>query len=149
MSLNNIISNIELLEILKSVNIKINGVFTKDQIKTPLKDGFYIINLQDSDDGNGTHWVVLYKINDNVSFYYDSFGFPPPDNIEKILNKKYKYNTKQIQNINSTSCGFYCIAFIIFMKTKQDKLKAFDTFCAIFSNNTKNNEIILYQLLYR
>jgi hypothetical protein len=42
---NNITSNIDLLEILKKANIKINGVYTKDQLKAPLKEGFYIINF--------------------------------------------------------------------------------------------------------
>ena len=75
--LNNITSNTELLEILKKYNININGVYAKDQIKKPLKDGFYIINL-DNSDGNGTHWTALYKINDAFSLYWDSFEFPPP-----------------------------------------------------------------------
>ena len=144
---NNITSNIDLLEILKKANIKINGVYTKDQLKAPLKEGFYIVNLQDSDDGDGSHWTTLYKNNNGISLYYDSFGFPAPEEIEDLINK-YKYNKKQIQNINSTSCGYFCIAFIKFMKNKKDKIKAFDTFNSIFGDNTTNNEIILYQLLY-
>jgi hypothetical protein len=145
--LNNITSNTELLEILKKYNIKINGVFAKDQIKKPLKDGFYIINL-DNSDGNGTHWTALYKINDAFSIYWDSFGFPPPENIENIFYK-YDYNKKQIQDIDSTSCGFYCVAFIKFLSDKSDKLGAFKTFCNLFGKSTSDNEFILYQLLYR
>lgn len=143
----NLTSNTELLDILKNDNIKINGVFAKDQLKKPLKDGFYIINL-DNSDGPGTHWTALYKINDGFSFYYDSFGFIAPSEIEDLLHK-YEYNKKQIQDIKSTSCGFYCIAFIKFMINKQDKMKAFNTFCNLFRTNTIDNEIILHQLLYR
>lgn len=142
----NLTSNTELLDILKNDNIKINGVFAKDQLKKPLKDGFYIINLDDST-GEGTHWTALYKINDGFSFYYDSFGFIAPSEIEDLLHK-YEYNKKQIQDIKSTSCGFYCIAFIKFMINKQDKMKAFNTFCNLFRANTIDNEIILHQLLY-
>lgn len=142
----NLTSNTELLDILKNDNIKINGVFAKDQLKKPLKDGFYIINL-DNSDGPGTHWTALYKINDGFSFYYDSFGFIAPSEIEDLLHK-YEYNKKQIQDIKSTSCGFYCIAFIKFMINKQDKMKAFNTFCNLFRTNTIDNEIILHQLLY-
>ena len=145
--LNNITSNTELLEILKNYNININGVFAKDQIKKPLKDGFYIINL-DNSDGNGTHWTALYKINDAFSLYWDSFGFPPPEYIDNILYK-YDYNKKQIQDIDSTSCGFYCVAFIKFLSDKSDKLTAFKTFCNLFGKSTTDNEFILYQLLYR
>jgi hypothetical protein len=153
----NLTSNTELLDILKNNNIKINGVFAKDKLKKPLqdsknprraslKDGFYIVNL-DNSDGPGTHWTVLYKINDGFSFWWDSFGFPAPEEIEDLLHK-YEYNKKQIQDIKSTSCGFYCIAFIKFMINKQDKMKAFNTFCNLFRANTIDNEIILHQLLY-
>jgi hypothetical protein len=145
----NITSNTELIDIIKKENIKnFNGVYPKDKLSKPLKDGFYIINLQDSDKGSGTHWTAIYKINDGFSFYYDSFGFPAPENIEDILHK-YEYNKKQIQDIDSTSCGFYCVAFIKFMYNKNDKLTAFNTFCNLFGTNTKDNEFILYQLLYR
>jgi hypothetical protein len=146
--MNNTTSNIDLIDILNKTNINnFNGVYPKDRLNKPLKDGFYIINLQDSG-GPGTHWTALYKINDGFSLYWDSFGFPAPENIEDIVYK-YEYNKKQIQDIDSTSCGFYCVAFIKFMYNKQDKLTAFNTFCNLFGNNTKDNEFILYQLLYR
>jgi len=144
---NNITSNTELLDIIKYNKVKnFNGVYPKDQMKKPLKDGFYIVNL-DNSDGSGTHWCSLYKINNGFSLWWDSFGFPAPENIEDLLNK-YEYNKKQIQDIDSTSCGFYCIAFILFLQKKQDKKKAFDIFCNLFGNNTKDNEYILYKLLY-
>ena len=143
---NNITSNIELEQILNNKVKNFNGVYPKDLMKKPLKDGFYIVNLDDST-GEGTHWCALYKINDGFSIWWDSFGFPAPENIESLLHK-YDYNKKQIQDIDSTSCGFYCVAFINFMKNKQDKKKAFDTFIKLFGTNTVNNEIILHQLLY-
>ena len=37
----------------------------------------------------------------------------------------------------------------LFMYNKNDKLTAFNTFCNLFGTNTKDNEFILYQLLYR
>jgi hypothetical protein len=143
---NNITSNIELEQILNNKVKNFNGVYPKDLMKKPLKDGFYIVNLDDST-GEGTHWCALYKINDGFSIWWDSYGFPAPENIESLLHK-YDYNKKQIQDIDSTSCGFYCVAFILFMKNKQDKQKAFNTFIKLFGTNTVNNEIILHQLLY-
>jgi hypothetical protein len=143
---NNITSNIELEQILNNKVINFNGVYPKDLMKKPLKDGFYIVNLDDST-GEGTHWCALYKINDGFSIWWDSYGFPAPENIESLLHK-YDYNKKQIQDIDSTSCGFYCVAFILFMKNKQDKQKAFNTFIKLFGTNTVNNEIILHKLLY-
>jgi hypothetical protein len=144
---NNITSNTELLDIIKYNKVKnFNGVYPKDLMKKPLKDGFYIVNLDDST-GEGTHWCALYKINNGFSIWWDSYGFPAPENIESLIHK-YEYNKKQIQDIDSSSCGFYCIGFILFLHKKQDKKKAFDIFCNLFKNNTKDNEYILYKLLY-
>ena len=45
----NTTSNMDLLAILQNENILINGVYPKDRLHKPLKQGFYIINLNDSD----------------------------------------------------------------------------------------------------
>jgi len=146
--MNNTTSNVELTNIIKKLNIKnFNGVYPKDQLKKPLDTGFYIINLQDSG-GDGTHWTALYKIDDNVSIYYDSFGFLAPEDIEALINKDYIYNKQQIQDIDSSSCGFYCIAFIKFMYKKKNIKKSFDIFINLFNSNTTNNEVVLHKLLY-
>ena len=49
---------------------RFNGVYSRDNLPK-IKDGAYVINLDDSSD-IGTHWVALYAIN-NVT-YFDSFG---------------------------------------------------------------------------
>jgi len=141
----NVLNDTEINEILKKYNIKINGIFQKDKIDY-LKKGFYIINLQSSIYGSGSHWCCLY-FDPDMSFWWDSFGFPPPTEIELLLNS-YDYNKYDIQNISTSSCGFYCIAFIKFLYNKKDKKKAFETFINLFKDNTFNNEKILYDLLY-
>lgn len=90
------------------------GVFSKDHFPKRLENGqSIIVNLDDSD-GPGTHWVSALKKN-NMSFYFDSFGMPPPENIKSIL-KLYKtplyYNTSQLQAIDSDRCGWYAKNFI-------------------------------------
>ena len=142
----NTTSNIDLLAILQNENILINGVYPKDRLKKPLKHGFYIINLNDSDQP-GSHWTVLYCINEAYSMYFDAFGFKAPECIEDLLHR-YDYNKKQIQSIDSTSCGFYCIAFIKFMHMKKNYKKAFKTFCKLFNSDTCMNEIVLHNILY-
>ena len=47
------------------------GVYSRDYL-TKMKDGASIINLYEYS-VIGTHWVVLYVDNDNVT-YFDSFG---------------------------------------------------------------------------
>jgi len=146
--INNSLSNFDIDEILKNYDIKYNGIFSKDILPNKLLNGFYIINLQNSNIGGGTHWTSLYKINDGYSLYYDSFGFPAPQDIVDKLHC-YDYNKKDIQDIDSSSCGYYCICFIKFMSLHPNNpKKAFDTFISLFSKDTKNNEEILYNLLY-
>ena len=55
---------------------RFNSVFSRDNlpewISTEIKNGAYIINLDEYSD-IGTHWVALYANNDDVT-YFDSFG---------------------------------------------------------------------------
>ena len=135
-----------ILEILNSYNIKINGIYQKDKLNK-LLDGFTIINLQSSFQVQGSHWVCIFHSKE-CDLWYDSFGFLAPEAIEDKINKSYYYNKRDIQNINSSSCGFYCIAFIKYLYFKKNKLEAFDKFISLFSGNTKQNEKVLYDLLY-
>ena len=144
----NSLSDMDIIHILKSQGIKINGIYMKDELPSKLKKGFYVINLQSSNIGNGTHWTALYYSSKH-SFYFDPFGFLAPIEIEQKLNK-YKYNDKQIQNLKSTACGFYCIAFIIFMYGRKNMELdiGFKSFVDAFSTNTKENDKLLYNYLY-
>jgi hypothetical protein len=140
----NVLSDLDIYEILNHHNIKINGIYQKDKL-TDLQDGFYVINLQPSTEGNGSHWCGLYY-NFDKSYWFDSFGFVPPEEIELLL-QDYDYNDNDVQNINSSSCGFYVIAFIKFLYNKKDKYIAYKTFLNLFKTNTFQNERILKSLL--
>ena len=50
---------------------KFNGVYSKSNLPK-IKDGAYVIN-RDEYKWPGTHWIALYVIGDNVT-YFDSFG---------------------------------------------------------------------------
>ena len=49
-----------------------NGVYSRDSLSDGIKDGAYIINLDEYSD-IGTHWVAFYISNNDVT-YFDSFG---------------------------------------------------------------------------
>ena len=51
---------------------RFNGVYSRDNLFDKLKDGAYIINLDEYSD-IGIHWVALHVYNDNVTFS-NSFG---------------------------------------------------------------------------
>ena len=64
---------------------RFNGVYSRDNL-TEIKDGTYVINLDDYSD-IGTHWVPLYAVNNNVTFF-DSFGVEHiPKEIKTFINR--------------------------------------------------------------
>jgi len=144
------LSNYNIIDICKKLKINLNGVYSKDDYENiNLENGFYIINLQDSTDGNGTHWTVLSKYNyDNL--YFDSYGFPAPEIIENILNDTYLWNDIQLQHLDSNACGWFCIVYAYYMqygKEKEIKIK-YKNFIDLFDKNKlMNNDKILYEFI--
>ena len=109
---------------------------------TKLKNGYYIINL------NGrSHWTCLLKDGDKY-FYFDSYGFPASQEVEDQINE-YMYSDLQLQHLNSSSCGWFCIAWMKWMQDHKhkDKKICFLSFLKLFSKDPKENEDILNKLL--
>ena len=118
---------------------RLNGVYSRD-LPDKIKDGAYITNLDEYSD-IGTHWVALYLLNNDVT-YFDSFGVEhiPKEILKFIGNKNIKTNIFRIQAYDSVMCGYFCIGFIDFMlkgKTLTDFTNLFST-----SNFDKNDDII-------
>ena len=51
---------------------RFNGVYSWDNLPKEIKDGAYVINLDEHAD-TGTHWIALFCMKDEV-IYFDSFG---------------------------------------------------------------------------
>ena len=75
---------------------KFNSVFSRGNLPNKIKDGAYIINLDEYSD-IGTRWVALYVQNDDVT-YFDSLGVEhiPKEFIKFIGNKNIKINIFRI-----------------------------------------------------
>ena len=94
---------------------RFNGVFSRNNLPKKIKDGAYIINLDEYADV-GTHWIALFcKKNEIV--YFDSFCVEniPKEIKEFIKNKNIKANIFRSQENNSIMCGYFGIGFIDFM----------------------------------
>ena len=141
----NTLTNKDINYILSNIIDNYGGCYMTDEGKY-IKDGYYYVYNLNNSKQKGSHWVSIYKNKNGKSYYFDSYGFICDKEIEPYI-KPYKYNKYQIQDINSTSCGYYCIAFIIFMKFSNNN---FDDFINMFDKqNYKLNEFILYQFLKR
>ena len=75
----------------------------------------YITNLDEYSD-IGTHWGILYVLNNDVT-YFDSFAVEhiPKEIRTFISNKTIKTNIFTIQAYDSLMCGYFCTGFIYFM----------------------------------
>jgi hypothetical protein len=49
--------------------------------------------------------------------------------------------------MQSTSCGFFCIAFMKSLDGHRDKKKAYADFLKRFDKDPRKNEVILHELL--
>ena len=94
---------------------RFNGVYSRDNLSNKIKNGAYVINLDEYSD-IGTHWVALYVNNKTVT-YFDSFEVEHiPKEIKKFIgNKNIIANIFRIQAYDSVMCGYFCIGFIDFM----------------------------------
>ena len=51
---------------------RFHGIFSRDNLPNKIKNGAYILNLDEYDD-IGTHWLALY-VNNKTAICFDSFG---------------------------------------------------------------------------
>ena len=120
---------------------RFNGVFSRNNLPLKIKDGAYLINLDEYIDV-GTHWIALF-CNKNEVVYFDSFGVEHvPKEIKGFVeNKNIKGNIFRVQANDSVMCGYFCIGFIDFMLAG----KKLTDFTNMFSPHDfeKNDDIIL------
>lgn len=150
---NNILSIADLYDISNKLGISLNGIYQRDQIPSiHLIKGFYIINLDPTTSKlGGTHFTAFYNtdFDGENSIYFDSMGEICPLEVEQSISPLI-YNHKQFQALSSSSCGFYCLAFIKYLSVFKDKQLGFKYFLELFSETDReNNEKIVYNILYK
>ena len=94
------------------------------------KQVLFIYNLEPSY-MSGSHWVATYVKNGIIN-YFDSFGMPPFQEIvnhAKRKNMTLLHQSDQIQNLLTTTCGYFCLYFLNEMskgRSYYDLLKVFN-----------------------
>ena len=120
---------------------RFNGFYSRNNLPKKIKDGTYVINLDESADV-GTHWIALF-CNRSKIVYFNSFGVEqvPEEIKEFVRNKNIIANIFRVQANNSVMCGYFCIGFIDFMLAG----KKLTDFTSMFSpyDFKKNDNIIL------
>lgn len=155
------LSNFDIEKMCAKLDLPIIGVYQKDLLKdAPMNIGSYYVNQQNSSDGDGTHWVLIkiycdddrYEDNDGLkvakALYFDPFGLNMSKEVGEFLApfKPIPYNNKQIQNVASESCGWYCVACdyaLEHKKNSDDYLTDYELFINHFNEDPKKNLTLL------
>ena len=93
---------------------RFNGVCSRDNLPK-IEDGAYVISLDGYSD-IGTHWIGLYLLNNNAT-YFASFGdeHVSKEIIKFIDKSSITTNVYRIQAYDSVMCAYFCFGFIDFM----------------------------------
>ena len=142
-------SNFDLIDIAKTYGIDNLNVVMNDELKYyEFKTGYYIINLEDTDD-LGSHWVCLI-VENGKCIYWDSFGCLPSHDVENWMKQskyKYMFNNRIVQDLDSVLCGLFALGVIIYViLTPTDLYEAVDNYTDLFSMEPKDNDIIINDL---
>ena len=143
------INNFELEKLAKFYKLPLISICMKNELPSTVIDGCYIINLESSTQGNGSHWVALFIYKDN-SYYFDSFGAVSPNEIMEFVKKRkgchMYFNNWIIQDSKSESCGWYSLGFLLYMwenRTRQNFKEVYNEYVNNFVDDTKHNDSIL------
>ena len=139
------LSNYDIEKICKKINLPLVGVFMKDEVPNKKIIGNYIINYENHNQ-NGSHWVAMCLTNE-IGFFCDSYGAPPPELVYKYIKKYYKkvyFNNEIYQDWDSVLCGWFAIGILYHINNYNgDILDAANDFINMFQENTKENDNIL------
>ena len=131
-------SNFDLLDWCKYLKIPIKNVLSRDQtVPHNHKLALFIYNLEPHY-MSGSHWVTTY-VRDGTINYFDSFGMPPFQelvNHAKEKNLNLLHQNRQIQNLYTTTCGYFCLYFLNEMHKGVDYFDLLQ----VFSFDTEENE---------
>ena len=138
------LTNFEIIKYYENES-RFNGVYSRDNLPNKIKDGVYVINLDQHYD-IGTHWIALY-VRSNDTAYFDSFVVQHiPKEIKALIkNRNIKINIFRIQAYDSIMCEYFCIEFLDFTFKGKSLTKYINIFSPV--DFKKNDDTILNYFL--
>jgi hypothetical protein len=91
------------------------GVFSADKIPLPLLPSQACIINTDTSSETGKHWILLFQSSNDELEFFCSYGMSPIfyqptwSSLFYATNSSVLYNTYQVQNIYSNTCGLHCL----------------------------------------
>jgi hypothetical protein len=147
------LTNVDISEIAQRYGFPLSAMVMKDQLRNiKPKSGNYIIYLQSSTEGNGTHWVVAI-IRGKKCFCQDSFGITPPTEViefcKRIKGSRFAYSEIESQHLNASTCGWYACGLLIYISHNPQKelYKVCGEYINQFSYDTSKNNAYFRNIL--
>lgn len=122
----------------------------------------YIVNLEDEFDADGqrndgSHYTAFqvnkYPNGKIERCYFDPFGAPAPQAVEEFVGGGHiPYNTKDIQSLMNSACGWYALGWSYWINCYEDRSRDLYTDCETFTDlfddlskgiDHKHNEFVL------
>jgi hypothetical protein len=138
----------------------IEQILTKDSFTRHVFQGVYpvdclperidsyptaIICNTDPSDRPGAHWVAMYFDDAMCGEFFDSFGFHPSyhhENFTRFMNKhsiRWTYNMNQLQSVLATTCGQFCVFYLLHRCRRVDLSKIVH----MFTNDKHLNDVLV------
>ena len=113
------LSNFDIIRICKTLKISnFRGCYMRDELSNldaiSNNDECFIMNI-DQSNSSGTHWVAV-NIVEGTTYYFDSFGLPPTEEIKRYCKEPRFYNSFVFQKPNEVICGHLCLYFLYSMR---------------------------------
>ncbi len=88
------------------------GVFPSNKIPI-VEQGCMVINEEPSGK-EGSHWVALFKFDNGIVEYFDSYGRQPTAKWIKayLTGELVVVCEKQVQSLLSDTCGHHCVYYL-------------------------------------
>ena len=131
------------------------GTFSLDEILN-IKIKEYPVNLVvnlDKRKNKGLHWIAICMYSHSIYICDSIGGLNPSEKIPSelivflntMVYQKQLFVTPQLQCLNSSTCGLYCILFVKLMC----KINNFDLFESLFSVDCKENDKNIHHILQK
>lgn len=96
----------------------------------------------------GQHWLAVFITEKRSGEFFDSYGNPPdykyfPKSIYRFLQRncvKISYNTRQVQDLFSTTCGQHCLFFLL-QRCKGNSFT--DIIHSMYSDDLRKNDVLV------
>jgi hypothetical protein len=149
-------SNLDIEALAKLMRVKLTVCLQDDLAQmTPQAGMNYVINYGNEANG-GTHWVCLILDDDgDEAVFIDSFGTHYSTDVEEFMKRtpgsvvKLGFSNVILQSLESSLCGWYCIAAITFAhrSTNVSLFEAMAEFTRHFRADARANAPILRHMV--